>query len=326
MKSLSLDYLDDDAAVASPERTLGVVALAGVAEADLSIGLLPIGSLPIGLASLPPATAGGVREVWRSAQAVERRGVIEGVRFARAGGLLFGTLRQPLAAGGAAAAARSAYRAMFELVEREGCPHLWRVSNYLPGITRVEGGEERYRAFNAGRRQAFAARNRGAEQAPAACGLGCDGNALLMFFLAGDEPGRHIENPRQTSAFRYPEQYGASRPMFPRATMVAGMLFISGTASIVGHESRHVGDAALQTDETVRNIDAVLAEARQAGRAFRREDLRLKVYLRHADDLAVVQERLRAAGFASPAAFLQAEICRPELDVEIEAHAPWRVG
>lgn len=313
---ISLDYLDDDAAVASPERTLGVIALAGSAAADLSIGL----------ASLPPTKPGGVREVWRSAQAIERRGAVEGVRFARAGGLLFGMLRQPLPPGGPAEAARSAYQAMFELVEREGCPHLWRVSNYLPGITRVEGGEERYRVFNAGRRRAFAARDREAAHAPAACGLGCDGDTLLMFFLAGDEPGRHIENPRQTSAFRYPERYGASRPMFARATLVAGMLFISGTASIVGHESRHVGDAALQTDETVRNIDAVLAEALRTGQAFDREDLRLKVYLRHADDLAVVQERLRAAGFASPAAFLRAEICRPELDVEIEAHAPWRVG
>lgn len=318
MTSVSLSYLDDRTAVASPERTLGVIALSGDAEADLSIGLA---SLPVAAA---PAQAGGLREVWRTTWAVEQRGAINGVSFARTSGLLFGVLRQRVAAGGAAEAARSAYQAMFELAERQGCPHLLRISNYLPDITRVERGQERYRAFNAGRREAFAARDRHAQHAPAACGLGCGGDTLLMAFLAGAEPGCHIENPRQVSAFRYPERYGASRPLFARATVAAGLLFVSGTASIVGHESRHVGDVAAQTDETLRNIDAVLAEA--GGPAFVREDLRLKVYLRHADDLVVVRERLLAAGFALPVAFLQAEICRPELDVEIEAHVPWKVG
>ena len=314
MTSLSLTYLDDRTAVASPGQVLGVVALSGAAPADLSIGLNAL-----------PATA-GAREVWSTAGVVERRGAIGGVRFARAGGLLFGTLRQPVAPGGAADAARSAYRAMFELIDREACPHLLRIANYLPDITRVEGGQERYRAFNAGRRDAFAARDRTDAHAPAACGLGCGGDALLIAFLAGIEPGRNIENPRQVSAFHYPEQYGASRPLFARATVAAGLLFLSGTASIVGHESRHAGDVAAQTDETLRNIGAMLTEAglTEAG-GVRRADLRLKVYLRHPGDLAVVQGRLRAAGFAPPVAFLQAEICRPELDVEIEAHAPWKV-
>ena len=313
MTSLSLSYLDDRTAVASPGHALGVVALSGAAPAELSIGL---NALPT-----TAAEAGGIREVWSTTAAVERRGTIAGVRFARAGGLLFGTLRQPVAPGGAADAARSAYRAMFELIDREDCPHLLRIANYLPAITRVECGQERYRAFNAGRRDAFAARDRTAAHAPAACGLGCGGDTLLIAFLAGVEPGRNIENPRQVSAFHYPERYGASRPLFARATVAAGLLFLSGTASIVGHESRHVGDVAAQTDETLRNIDAMLAEAGRVVRA----DLRLKVYLRHAGDLAVVQARLRTAGFAPPVAFLQAEICRPELDVEIEAHAPWKV-
>ena len=320
MTILALDYLDDRTAVADAQHAIGVIALSGGAGADLSIGLA---SLPVTPGAEP---AGGLREVWRTGRAVERRDTFEGIRFARAGGLLFGALRRRIVAGEAAEAARSAYQAMFALIEREGCPHLWRVSNYLPDITRVEYGQERYRAFNAGRREAFVARDRDAEHAPAACGLGCGGDMLLMAFLAGDEPGGHVENPRQVSAFRYPEQYGASRPLFARATVAAGLLFISGTASIVGHESRHVGDVAAQTDETVRNIDAVLAEAPRAGGAFVRGDLRLKVYLRHADDLAVVRERLRAAGLPPPVGFLRAEICRPELDVEIEAHAPWKAG
>lgn len=313
MTRISLEYLDDQAAVPSPDEVLGVVALSGAADAELSIGLPSLTS-----------RTGGLREVWRATEPVVRRGTTNGVRFACAGGLMFGMLRRTIGADGAAEAARSAYEALFERVASEGFPHLLRISNYLPGITRVEAGRERYRAFNDGRQQAFAARDQQVAQAPAACGLGCGGDALALFFLAGVEPGCHIENPRQVSAFRYPEQYGASRPAFARATVAAGMLFISGTASIVGHESRHVGDVAAQTDETLRNLEALLAEAAAKGGGLTRDDLRLKVYLRHPRDRTVVRERLLAAGLAPPVAFLQAEICRPELDVELEAHAPWR--
>lgn len=312
MTRLSLSYVDDRTAIEFPEQVLGVVALSGTAEADLSVGL----------SSLP--TGSEIREVWRAGQPVERRGDAGGIRFARAGGLCFGTLRQRIAPGGAAEAARSAYGALFELIDRESCPHLLRISNFLPNITGVENGEERYRAFNAGRRDAFAAHDRLAGQAPAACGLGCGGDALLLVFLAGDRPGHNIENPRQVSAFHYPARYGAQPPLFARATLAAGMLFISGTASIVGHQSRHAGDVAAQADETLRNLEALLAEARRAGCALSPADLRLKVYLRHRNDHTAVRERLLAAGFPLPVAFLQAEICRPELDVEIEAHAPWK--
>ena len=316
MTQLSLTYLDDQATLASPEQALGVVALSGAAAADLSVGLP--------LLRTEPGSNGGIREVWQAGQAIERRGTLGGVRFGRAGGLLFGMLRQPVAPGSATEAARLAYDAMFDLIEREECPHLLRISNYLPDITRIEDGGERYRAFNIGRQQAFDKRRRLAAQAPAACGLGCVGDALLLFFLAGTEPGRNIENPRQVSAFHYPEQYGSSRPIFARATIAAGMLFISGTASIVGHESRHVGDVAEQARETLRNIDALLAETQRAGGILTRQDLQMKVYLRHPNDRPMVEGCLLAAGIAQPAAFLQAEICRPELDLEIEAHAPWK--
>ena len=310
MTGVTLAYLDDAEAVASPERVLGVVALSGGAAADLSVGLPAIGG-------------GGLREVWQAARPVERRGTMEGVRFARADGLCFGMLRTRVAPAGAAAAAEAAYRSIFALIEREGCPHLLRVSNYLPDITRIEAGEERYRAFNAGRHLAFAARARDAAQAPAACGLGCGGDALLVFFLAGDRPGRNIENPRQVSAFRYPQRYGERAPLFARATVACGMLFVSGTASIVGHESRHAGDVAAQVDETLRNLEALLSEARRLGCPLTPAELRAKVYLRHPRDRDVVRERLRAAGLADPVVLMQAQICRPELDVEIEAHAPW---
>ena len=74
-----------------------------------------------------------------------------------------------------------------------------------------------------------------------------------------------IENPRQTSAYHYPPKFGKHSPIFSRACSGAARqrpsLFISGTASIVGHETIHPGDVRAQTRETMANINALLDEA-----------------------------------------------------------------
>ena len=45
------------------------------------------------------------------------------------------------------------------------------------------------------------------------------------------------------------------------------MLFVSGTASIVGHETQHRGDVVAQTRETLANLSSVLAEQCAMARA-----------------------------------------------------------
>jgi enamine deaminase RidA (YjgF/YER057c/UK114 family) len=107
------------------------------------------------------------------------------------------------------------------------------------------------------------------------------------------------------------------------------MLFISGTASIVGHQTLHHGDVAAQTRECLHNIAAIVAEAnRQApGAGFRLDQLAYKIYVRHAEDLATV--RLEMAQFIAPpvsTVFLQADVCRAELLVEIEASGGHAIG
>jgi hypothetical protein len=169
------------------------------------------------------------------------------------------------------------------------------------------------------------------EGSPAACALGTRGGPLRVSFLAGRFAPLAIENPRQVSAYRYPPSYGPRSPTFSRAALAdvgAGRraLFISGTASIVGHETLHAGDVRRQTQESLANI-RVLREiaAQRAGRAFRPDELAYTVYVRHRDDLAGVREAFeREVGVASRAArealYLQADVCREALLVEIEAH------
>ena len=96
---------------------------------------------------------------------------------------------------------------------------------------------------------------------------------VVVYFLAGRVAPVFVENPRQVSAYHYPREYGTHSPVFSRAALLRQAqsltLFISGTASIVGHRSLHLGDTAAQTRETLTNIEALLGEANRTARAAR---------------------------------------------------------
>lgn len=218
------------------------------------------------------------------------------------------------------------YQALLRTAQTQGKPHLLRIWNYLPHITEPENGVERYRLFNLGRKDAFRAQDYTlAEGAPAACALGTHSGPFQVAILASNRPGITIENPRQVSSYHYPKEYGEDPPIFSRAAWLpqhAGedVLFISGTASIVGHQTLHCGDVLAQTQESIRNIQAVLQNANdKAGTAQWRLD-RLKgcVYIRHATDYPVVRACLLAHGMTD-FCFMQADICRSDLLMEIEA-------
>lgn len=233
--------------------------------------------------------------------------------------------------GGIHAAAQRAYADIFAVLSASATPHLLRLWNYLADINALADGEERYRQFNAGRQQAFTdAQQHAFEGSPAACALGHRGGPLRVYFLAGRLPAVVIENPRQVSAYRYPAAYGPRSPTFSRAAVAAlgggnAALFISGTASIVGHLSRHPGDVRRQTEETLTNISTLCDEtALRTGLNFPLCALICTVYLRHGADLPAVREVFEArVGAGSVAArravYLEADICRVDLLVEIEA-------
>ena len=225
-------------------------------------------------------------------------------------------------------AAQQAYALLFDAMAAAGFEHLVRVWHHVGDITGEGGGLERYRQFNIGRQEAFLARGRSVEggSVPAASALGAVAGApLVLYALAGRRPVQAIENPRQISAYHYPPHYGPRSPTFSRATLArAGcgqFLFVSGTASIVGHRSLHPGDVVAQTRETMRNLQAVLDEAGQAGAAgWTLPRLHYKVYVRHASDWPQIEAELRSVvGDGAPVLALQADVCRSELLVEIEA-------
>jgi chorismate lyase / 3-hydroxybenzoate synthase len=233
--------------------------------------------------------------------------------------------------------AHGLYGEVFAALAAADCPHLLRAWNYLPHINADSQSLERYRRFNVGRQQAFIDAGRSAfAGAPAACALGSSPNGpLALAFLGERHAPTPVENPRQVPAYHYPTEYGPRSPTFSRAVICdagegAHLLALSGTASIVGHETRHQGDVVEQTNETLRNLRALLAaadasEASKGRPPWLLDALDLTVYVRRADDAAAVYATLaQALGTQSPAlrglTMLQADVCRSELLVEIEAH------
>lgn len=219
-----------------------------------------------------------------------------------------------------------AFSGIFEFLQRGNYSNLIRVWNYFPEINAVQNGMERYRSFSIGRHEAFVRYQKKVDGSPAACALGSLGEQLVIYFLAARSPGLQIENPRQLSAYSYPKQYGPRSPTFSRATLAfqdeSKTLFISGTASILGHETVHPASVGSQTRETLLNVRAVIEQAVLKG--FTPVDfasgLALKVYLRHAEDFAEVMAIIQVE-FGTPCELivLQADICRADLLVEIEA-------
>lgn len=226
--------------------------------------------------------------------------------------------------GGLETATHAAYERILHTLRAQGFAHLIRIWHYFPAINHIEHGIERYQAFCIGRHRALARQHGFERTLPAATAIGCHGSGLLIYFIAAKSPGIAVENPRQVSAYRYPRQYGPKSPSFSRAMLQSGSgndtLYISGTASVVGHASRHRQDPAAQLDEAVRNLRAVMAQAGHGSDSKPQTLTALKVYLRDPDDLsrsaALLEERL---GTRVPTIYLHGDICRTDLLVEIEA-------
>ncbi len=277
-----------------------------------------------------------VVELW-SGRAEARDEMIGTTHCRHNGEVLFATVSVPVSSPGddsLGAATYVAYRSLLDALQATGYPHLLRIWNSIPDINVDDGGLERYRRFNLQRFKAYEESKRPTHAgAPAACALGSFGGPLVLYCLASKTPPESIENPRQTSAYQYPTQYGPRAPSFSRAALWRGaddesdVLFVSGTASIVGHQTLHHGNVVAQAHETLTNLQAVVATAVSQGARdiALLSDLMLKAYVRHPSDQPRVHQVLAGHGLDADAVlYLHADICRADLLVEIEAIGPAR--
>ena len=318
--ALEIRYLDDVSARAlfsQSESVLGVVGY-GAARPEYLPSTCPFVAAP-----LSPLIDRAMFEVWTT-QAPAVPFQLGPVTGACADDLAFGTITfeesedVPFED-----TVEAAYHRIFDFMDKVGCDAPLRFWNYLVSISGVDRGLERYMRFNTGRHRAFSARLR-QPVPPAASGVGGHRGASVIYFLAAREAAVPIENPRQVSAYAYPAIYGPTSPSFSRASIYSQgrteAMFISGTASIVGHETRHVGSVAGQLSETIENLKALIEVAERTAPPVGEDHWALKLYLRDAADRdAVDAATITVFGADSQRLYLHGDICRPGLLVEIEA-------
>lgn len=206
--------------------------------------------------------------------------------------------------------------------------------NFVPAPGEPMGpGLDRYMVFNEGRYDAYAqwygSSDAFSHRLATASAVGIEGGDLAIVCLALDAPGTPVENPRQTPSWRYSPRYGPRPPCFARATIVTlegqRRVLIGGTASIVGEDSRHVGDPAAQIEETLANVRALIAAARGVDAPDANELDRLthaRVYVRRRRDTAIIGSMIdsECRGLVDREVW-QSQVCRPELLVEVEGVA-----
>jgi chorismate lyase/3-hydroxybenzoate synthase len=266
-------------------------------------------------------------EVWTSTLPITYHQA-DGIHCAMNDEVLFGALQLEESPGTLLdAVTYIAYRRLLAQVRALGYPHLLRVWNYFPHINRESDGLERYQRFCAGRHQALAEGLAGFPHTlPAGTAVGTMSGPLKIHFLASRQPGTHVENPRQVSAYEYPLVYGPRSPSFARATLRSSIsgshLLIAGTASVVGHVSEHIGEPYKQTMEIMHNLNALLTHTEQLHGITRGQwygQALFKIYIRYPEHFATIRDILREQlPSHTQVLYLQGEMCRSELLLEVE--------
>jgi enamine deaminase RidA (YjgF/YER057c/UK114 family) len=244
----------------------------------------------------------------------------------------------------------SGFAAMRSLLEQAGVrvDQIIRTWLYLGDIVGMEGAVQRYQELNRARTDSFEGINfladrlppgaiaAGRRAYPASTGIGTEDHDILMSCIALATERKDIlavplENPRQTAACDYAASYSPKSPKFARAMALScgshATIFISGTASITDAETRHVGDPAAQTHETLDNIEALIGEPNLAGHGLPGLGARLanlalvRVYIKRQEDYARIRAACQERLGEVPTVYVIADVCRPDLLVEIEGIA-----
>jgi enamine deaminase RidA (YjgF/YER057c/UK114 family) len=238
-------------------------------------------------------------------------------------------------------ASERAFKMTQAILNQEGLSikNIIRQWNYIEDIAIVEDVEDapqNYQDFNDVRAKYYN-RVKFAQGYPAATGIGQDTGGVIVGFIAVSDSDiisiMPIANPGQIDAHRYSELVleGSSEqkctPKFERAKLVSigtrNYIYVSGTASILGEETVHVGDVEKQTLTTIENIKRLFSKENQdkLGLDFKVEEIQfshLRVYVKHKKDFPAVEKVCEAELNCKSSLFLESDVCREDLLVEIE--------
>jgi len=238
-------------------------------------------------------------------------------------------------------ASERAFKSAIEILAQEGLSihHIIRQWNYIEKIAMVEEGEnasQNYQDFNDVRAQYYGQGDFKFGY-PAATGIGQNTGGVIISFIAISESDNitvtPIMNPGQVDAHKYSEVVleGSSlekcTPKFERAKLVTigsrNYIYVSGTASILGEKTMHVGDVKKQTLTTIENIKRLFSKENQEvlGLKFDVSEIQfshLRVYVKKMEDVPAVEKICDAELNCKSSLFLESDVCREDLLVEIE--------
>ena len=242
---------------------------------------------------------------------------------------------------------RGAFESMLKVLQKEemSFDNIIRQWNYIGEIltiTKTDLSEiQNYQIFNEVRHEYYQKYKR-LPGFPAATGIGCRYNSVAIDFNAfsfkSDCYDIMIDNPLQVNPYAYEQNKligtGLNKkktkhaPEFVRGRLISdginSLLYVSGTASIIGQEVTGTGDVELQTRTTIQNIKTV-ADRKNIVRCSSQpipipEKYRyLRVYVKYMEDIPLVKSICRQHFGDIPSIYIQADICRTDLLVEIEA-------
>lgn len=194
--------------------------------------------------------------------------------------------------------------------------------NYIEHITQVNRGVQNYQGFNDSRARFYAGQDWSSGY-PAATGIGTAAGGVVVELdaMTGVRIAA-VDNNLQVAAHDYSQQVligdtlkPKATPKFERAKLAGDVFYISGTAAIRGEYSLANENVERQTTMTLENIEYLLDKVN-----LRQIDA-MRVYLKQADYLDDARSVVSQRCPYSQALYVVADICRPELLVEIEGVA-----
>jgi len=206
--------------------------------------------------------------------------------------------------------------------------------NYIEDILGFDGQEQRYQVFN-NVRSGFYGTHFEKGGFPAATGIGMNqGGIIIEFFAIKSTQLKSvaINNPLQIAAHSYSEEVLLGEacvlkatPKFERARYIEmigkKIIFISGTASIVGERTVGVGNPIEQTEITIRNIKQLYSNevlGNISGESLNPKYGHARVYVKNRKDFSVIRRTFKSHFGNLPVVYIIADICRNDLLVEIE--------
>jgi hypothetical protein len=240
-------------------------------------------------------------------------------------------------------AAESGFDKVKSILESENMSlnNIVRQWNYIGNILSIKNGYQNYQVFNEVRSEYYGL-YRNVKMFPAATGVGMKYGGVALDFHAVRSDKKisffPVDNPAQINAYCYgqnvlrgnPRNGNAMKnpPQFERALFmhsdVNPVLYVSGTASILGQKTVGLNDVSRQTEVTIGNINK-LADYNRIRSISGKNNITglecsfIRVYVKNPGDFQTVRSICDSNFPSVPSVFIEADICRDDLLVEIEA-------